>query len=69
METGLVCHIANGESLLEAAAVLRIKEKTARGYLHQIFSKTGCKRQADLVRLMLCSLLRTRRDAEPAFLA
>lgn len=68
VETGLVCHIANGESLLEAAAALRIKEKTARGYLQQIFSKTGCKRQADLVRLMLCSLLRTRRDIEPAFL-
>lgn len=69
VETGLVCHIANGESLLEAATALRIKEKTARGYLQQIFSKTGCKRQADLVRLMLCSLLRTRRDVEPAFLA
>jgi DNA-binding CsgD family transcriptional regulator len=68
VETGLVCHIANGESLLEAATALRIKEKTARGYLQQIFSKTGCKRQADLVRLMLCSLLRTRRDVEPAFL-
>ena len=68
VETGLVCHIANGESLLEAATALRIKEKTARGYLQQIFSKTGCKRQADLVRLMLCSLLRTRSDVEPAFL-
>ena len=59
VESRLVCLITGGASLQQAAKTMRIKELTARSYLKQVFIKTGAKRQADLVRLMLCSLLRT----------
>jgi DNA-binding CsgD family transcriptional regulator/PAS domain-containing protein len=64
VETRLVCELARGHSLQEAAAAMRIKDQTARSYLKQIFLKTDTRRQADLVRTMLCSLVRTDRSIE-----
>lgn len=58
-ETRLACLIAHGESLADAAKALRIREHTARSYLKQIFIKTDTNRQADLVRLMLTSTVRS----------
>jgi DNA-binding CsgD family transcriptional regulator/PAS domain-containing protein len=60
VETRLVCLITAGASLQQAASTMKIKEQTARSYLKMIFMKTETKRQADLVRLMLCSLVRTK---------
>jgi DNA-binding CsgD family transcriptional regulator/PAS domain-containing protein len=60
VETRLVCLITGGAALQQAATAMRIKEQTARSYLKMIFMKTETKRQADLVRLMLCSLVRTK---------
>jgi DNA-binding CsgD family transcriptional regulator/PAS domain-containing protein len=59
VETRLFCLITAGSSLQEAATAMRIKEQTARSYLKQVFLKTDTKRQADLVRVILCSLVRT----------
>jgi DNA-binding CsgD family transcriptional regulator len=58
VETRLVCQLATGASLADAARSIRIKELTARGYLKQIFIKTGTNRQSELIALMLSSLLR-----------
>ena len=69
VEGRLACLLAGGESLREAATAMRIKEPTARGYLKQIFSKTDTNRQADLVRVMLTSVLRMRQDIDQTFLA
>lgn len=63
VEGRLVCLITGGASLQEAANTMRIKEQTARSYLKMIFMKTDTKRQADLVRLMLCSLIRAKGGA------
>lgn len=57
VETELSCRLACGESIAEAAATLKIKELTARGYLKQIFVKTGVNRQAALVQLLLSSII------------
>lgn len=59
VESELVAHLAAGANLGEAAVAMRIKEATARSYLKQVFLKTGARRQTDLVRVMLLSLLRT----------
>ncbi len=61
LETRLACLLVTGATLQEAAGLLRVKEQTARGYLKQIFIKTETNRQADLVRTMLTSLVRTNR--------
>lgn len=53
VEARLSTLIARGRSLEEAAREMRIRRNTARGYLKQIFRKTGAVRQADLVRLLL----------------
>ncbi|MGZ8346698.1 MAG: helix-turn-helix transcriptional regulator [Allosphingosinicella sp.] len=59
VETRLVSLLTAGASLRETAAAMRIKEQTARSYLKQVFLKTDTKRQADLVRVFLSSLVRT----------
>lgn len=59
VETNLACHLAAGASLAEAAVKIRVKEQTARTYLKQIFLKTSTKRQADLVRLLFSSMVRS----------
>ena len=55
-ETALAIQMANGLSLEEAAEVLGIRRNTARAHLRSIFSKTGVRRQTELVRLFLNSV-------------
>lgn len=64
VETELACRLACGESLADAATALRIKELTARGYLKQIFIKTGVNRQAALAQLLLSSTVHLGDDLE-----
>jgi DNA-binding CsgD family transcriptional regulator len=56
-ETALSIQLANGLSLEEAAAALNIRRNTARAHLRSIFSKTGVRRQTELVRLFLNSVV------------
>lgn len=55
-ETALAMELANGLSLEEAAEALNIRRNTARAHLRSIFSKTGVRRQTELVRIMLNSV-------------
>lgn len=55
-ETSLAIQLANGPSLDEAAQALSIRLNMARAHLSSIFSKTGVRRQTELVRLFLNSL-------------
>lgn len=55
-ESALVMELANGLSLEEAANSLGIRRNTARAHLRAIFSKTGVRRQTELVRLILNSV-------------
>lgn len=55
-ETALAIQLANGLSLEEAAEVLHIKRNTVRAHLRSIFSKTGVRRQTELVRIFLNSV-------------
>lgn len=55
-ETGLAIQLANGLSLEEAAEALNIRRNTARAHLRSIFSKTGVRRQTELVRIFLNSV-------------
>jgi DNA-binding CsgD family transcriptional regulator len=57
MEAGLALQIARGRTLTEAALALKLSEQTARTYSKQIFAKTGTHRQAELVRLILTSVV------------
>ena len=59
VETRLACMLANGSSLADSAKSMHVTEQTARSYLKQIFVKTETNRQAELVRLMLTSSVRT----------
>jgi DNA-binding CsgD family transcriptional regulator/PAS domain-containing protein len=66
-ETTLAIELANGLSLDEAAELLNIRRNTARAHLRSIFSKTGVRRQTELVRLILNSVvsLGHQGDREP----
>lgn len=55
-ETVLAIQLANGLSLEEAAESLNIRRNTARAHLRSIFSKTGVRRQTELVRIFLNSV-------------
>ncbi len=55
-ETALSIELSNGLSLEEAAESLGIKRNTARAHLRSIFSKTGVRRQTELVRIFLNSV-------------
>ncbi len=55
-ETTLAIQLANGLSLEEAAELLNIRRNTARAHLRSIFSKTGVRRQTELVRIFLNSV-------------
>lgn len=57
-EAALAIHLAQGHTLVEAAEILGLSEQTTRTYSKQIFAKTGTRRQASLVRLMLTSIVR-----------
>lgn len=54
-ETSLAIQLANGNTLEEAAEALNIRRNTARAHLRSIFSKTGVRRQTELVRMFLNS--------------
>lgn len=56
-ETALALELANGLSLEDAAENLGIMRNTARAHLRAIFSKTGVRRQAELVRVILNSVV------------
>ena len=56
-ETALAIELANGSSLEEAAKILSIRRNTARAHLRAIFSKTGVRRQTELVRIVLNSVV------------
>jgi DNA-binding CsgD family transcriptional regulator len=55
-ETALAIQLANGLSLEEATEALGIKRNTGRAHLRSIFSKTGVRRQTELVRIFLNSV-------------
>lgn len=59
VESELLQLMVKGTTIAVASEVLRLKEQTARGYLKQIFVKTGTNRQSELMRLMLSSMIRT----------
>lgn len=52
-EAALAAHIADGDSLAEAADRLGLTIETARNYSKRIYAKTGARGQADLVRILL----------------
>lgn len=52
VEVQLVCHLAAGLSVGDAASRMRVKVDTARAYLKQVFVKTGTHRQAALLQLV-----------------
>ncbi|TMM46936.1 helix-turn-helix transcriptional regulator [Colwellia ponticola] len=62
-ETALSLQLTNGLSLEEAAEALNIRRNTARAHLRSIFSKTGVRRQTELVRLFLNSVAALGYDA------
>lgn len=67
-EGKLVRHLVNGLRIAEAAARMRIQPQTARAYLKQVFTKTMTHRQADLVRIMLTSAMRTNAPVDLALM-
>lgn len=56
-EARLALALGEGHSLAEAAGLLGVTLHTARTYSKRIFQKTGTRRQAELVRLLLTSTL------------
>lgn len=65
-ETRLAKHLVCGLTLAAAAANMKIRLQTARGYLKQIFSKLEISRQADLIRLLMASIVPLRARCVPA---
>jgi DNA-binding CsgD family transcriptional regulator len=55
-EARLAIRLAEGQSLVEAAAALGITTGTARSYSKSLFAKTGTRGQAELVRLVLTNV-------------
>lgn len=52
-EAALALALSDGSSLEEAAQALALTTETGRHYSKRVFAKTGTRRQADLVRLVL----------------
>ncbi len=52
-ESRLALLLADGRTLAEAAAILRLTIETTRNYSKRLFDKTGTRGQPDLVRLVL----------------
>lgn len=57
-EAALASRLVDGHTLSEAAVELGLSEQTARTYSKHIFAKTGTRRQAELVRVLLNSVAR-----------
>jgi DNA-binding CsgD family transcriptional regulator len=55
-EARLVLRLVSGDSLRSAAKALGIKYETVRTHLKSIFQKTGTRRQAELVIVVIRSL-------------
>ena len=55
-EATLALLLANGLTLDEAAAELKIRKNTIRAHLRSIFAKTGVRRQTTLVHMLLSSV-------------
>ena len=55
-EARLATLLADGLSVAEAAETMHVSEGSARSYCKRIYAKTGLKRQAELVRLVLKSV-------------
>jgi len=51
-EARVAREVAKGEGVATVAAALGMLPSTARTHLHQVFAKTGTRRQAELVRLL-----------------
>lgn len=56
-EASVAMELANGASLEETANSLGIQRSTARAHLRAVFSKTGTRRQTELVRIILNSVI------------
>ncbi len=56
-EARLALALSRGRSIADAAAEIGISLETARSYSKNIYAKTGTRRQADLVRLILISVI------------
>ncbi len=61
-QSRLTRRLAEGDSLAEAATALGLTCETARTYLKQVFAKTGVRRQATLVRMMLMGQVPAQRS-------
>jgi DNA-binding CsgD family transcriptional regulator len=67
-QSQLVQHLVGGATVQEAAAKMQIQTSTARAYLKQVFQKTQTNRQAQLVKLMLTSAIRTNAKLDYALI-
>ena len=56
-EARLALHISHGVTIREAAVLLGLTHETTRLYSKRIYAKTGTRGQADLVRLILASIV------------
>ena len=56
-EARLALLISRGLKIVEAAEVLGLTQETARLYSKRVYAKTGTRGQADLVRLILASIV------------
>ncbi len=63
-EAKLAIQLANGKSLEESAESLHVSIHTVRTHLKSIFSKTGAKRQSELVAQLLQGVLAQCHDGE-----
>lgn len=64
-EGALAALLAAGLTIAEAADELGISEGTARTYSKRLFFKTGVRRQPELVRRILTSVMRLSSDPKP----
>jgi DNA-binding CsgD family transcriptional regulator len=53
MEARVTARLADGLSVKDIAAALRIRVSTVRTHLTSAYSKTGARGQTDLIRLVL----------------
>ena len=56
-EARLALALSHGKTIAEAADDIGITVETARNYSKRLFSKTGTRRQAELVRIILSSVV------------
>ena len=56
-EARLALALSQGKSLAEAATALGFTLETTRNYSKRIYAKTGTRGQADLVRIILASII------------